>query len=66
MPGWVVDADIPMLPVVIPAAVLESIEDGLYRLGRKKLVSCNTVGDAVELITQVKAAAAPADAAQML
>lgn len=48
-----VDADIPMLPVVIPDTVLESIEDGLYRLGRKKLVSCNTVQEAVELITQV-------------
>lgn len=53
VPSWVVEADIPMLPVVIPDSVLQSIDDGLFRLGRKKLVSCNSVQDAVELITQV-------------
>jgi len=54
VPDWVVDADIPMLPVVIPADVLQSLEEGLSAKSRIKRTSCQSVSDAVELITQVR------------
>lgn len=53
VPDWVVEADIPMLPVVIPEEVIQSIEEGLSTKSRVKRTSCKTVNDAIELITQV-------------
>ena len=53
VPEWVVEADIPMLPVIIPAEVIQSIEEGLSTKSRVKRTSCKSVGDAIELITQV-------------
>jgi len=54
VPEWVVEADIPMLPVVIPAEVIQSIEEGLSTKSRVKRTSCKSVADAIELITQVR------------
>jgi hypothetical protein len=56
VPAWVVDADIPMLPVVIPAAVRSAIEEGVNSSARGKNrggVACQTTEEATELITQV-------------
>ena len=50
VPDWVVDADIPMLPVLIPGEVLQSIEEGLSTKSRVKRTSCKSASDAVELI----------------
>lgn len=53
VPEWVVEADIPMLPVLIPDTVRQSIERGVDRTGRKRPWCCSTAQEAVELITQV-------------
>jgi hypothetical protein len=57
VPAWVVDADIAMLPVVIPDGVRAAIEEGVNRNARggrsKGGVSYQTVEEATELITQV-------------
>jgi hypothetical protein len=57
VPAWVVDADIPMLPVVIPAEVRAAIAEGVNSNARgrnKGGASCQTVDEATELITQVR------------
>lgn len=53
VPAWVVDADIPMLPVVIPQHVLARFKEELV-LSKKGLVCTGSVEEAVDLIMQVK------------
>ena len=52
VPAWVVDADIPMLPVVIPQNVLGKLEEDLAMQNRKA-ACCFGLEEVVELITQV-------------
>ena len=50
VPAWVVDSDIPMLPVHISDKAMEFIH---WATEKKKLKFCKTEQDVIELITQV-------------
>ena len=53
VPEWVVEADIPMLPVHIPQQVQQDIAQCVERKNRSKTASCTNALQAIELITQV-------------
>ncbi len=50
VPDWVVDTDIPLLPIHIPQLELDVLTHAIHR---KKLKFCKELNEAVELITQV-------------
>ena len=51
VPSWVVDTDIPLLPVQFPVTVTDTIQQAIQR---KKLKYCRNKQEAIELITQVR------------
>ena len=50
VPSWVVDTDIPLLPVHFPDSVVATLE---MATKRKKLKFCKDANEAMELVTQV-------------
>lgn len=50
VPNWVVDTDVPLLPVYFPTTSLATLD---LAVQRKKLKFCKSAQEAMELITQV-------------